>query len=283
MTSMRMVHLTVLVALLVSAGSASAVPEGIMVDMEMEDALWIHVDAAGDIIAGVGTGYNEGQWYYYQGSDCWRQWFYNGAYDTAKWCEIQWFVSYMPLDHEADSWARFTYSWTTPEYSQGQPQPDEPPLPPLTPADEDAFIVSHEPPIREGQLDHGGMTYLDDPVPLEEHSYNPQWFSVDIRGYNIKIQEMVLHHQAFFIGDVNRDLFVGQSDLDIVLAMWGRSGAEITDPRADANHDDFVGQGDLDYVLAAWGQGTPPPTPVPEPATLPLLGLAGLAVVRKRH
>ena len=59
-------------------------------------------------------------------------------------------------------------------------------------------------------------------------------------------------------GDLNDDGFVGQSDLDIVLAMWGRSHAEIADPRADVNEDDFVGQTDLDYVLADWGWGTPP-------------------------
>ena len=61
-------------------------------------------------------------------------------------------------------------------------------------------------------------------------------------------------------GDLNGDGFVGHVDLDIVLAMWGRSGALITDPRADVNDDDFVGQSDLDYVLGGWGH-TPPPDP----------------------
>ena len=47
----------------------------------------------------------------------------------------------------------------------------------------------------------------------------------------------------------------------------------------DVNHDGFVGQTDLDFVLADWGQGTPP---VPEPTTLSLLGLCGLTLVRLR-
>jgi len=55
-------------------------------------------------------------------------------------------------------------------------------------------------------------------------------------------------------GDLNCDGFVGQTDLDIVLDMWGRSGGEITDPRADVNADHFVGQTDLDYVLDDWGK-----------------------------
>jgi len=55
-------------------------------------------------------------------------------------------------------------------------------------------------------------------------------------------------------GDLNEDEFVGQTDLDIVLDMWGKSGGEITDKRADVNDDDFVGQTDLDYVLDDWGK-----------------------------
>ena len=84
-------------------------------------------------------------------------------------------------------------------------------------------------------------------------------------------------------GDVNEDGFVEQNDLDIVLAMWGKTGPDITDPRADINDDDFVGQTDLDHVLGEWGWGTPPMPLVPEPATLSLLGLASLALIRGRR
>ena len=70
--------------------------------------------------------------------------------------------------------------------------------------------------------------------------------------------------------------------MDIVLAMWGNSGVDITDPRADVNEDDSVGQIDLDFVLADWGQGTPPTSPVPEPATIGIFALCGFALLRRK-
>ena len=65
--------------------------------------------------------------------------------------------------------------------------------------------------------------------------------------------------QCTYRGDLNCDGFVGQGDLNIVLAQWGHTGQQITDMRADANGDSFVGQGDLDTVLAGWGKHAPRP------------------------
>ena len=52
-------------------------------------------------------------------------------------------------------------------------------------------------------------------------------------------------------GDVSGDHFVGQPDLDVVLANWGRN---VTPGASeDPSGDGFVGQSDLDVVLANWG------------------------------
>jgi len=60
-----------------------------------------------------------------------------------------------------------------------------------------------------------------------------------------------------YLGDLNGDGFVGQTDLDIVLDDWGLP-VPPADPRADPSGDDFVGQTDLDHVLQDWGKSALP-------------------------
>ncbi len=90
---------------------------------------------------------------------------------------------------------------------------------------------------------------------------------------------------AALAGDLNGDGFVGQDDLNLVLASWGQN-VSPGDP-ADPSGDEFVGQDDLNPVLADWGQGTPPPavgsvSAVPEPGSLTLL-IAALLTVFSLH
>ena len=93
-------------------------------------------------------------------------------------------------------------------------------------------------------------------------------------------------------GDVTEDLFVGADDLVRILTHWGESGAGVTwgdgdcAPYGDGitTGDQFVGADDYVEVLSMWGTSYPAePTPTPEPATLGLLVIGGLALVLKRR
>ncbi len=86
-------------------------------------------------------------------------------------------------------------------------------------------------------------------------------------------------------GDLNGDGFVGISDLNIVLGVWNQNVTPGDLLQGDPSGDGFVGIDDLNRVLGNWNAGTPPAAgaAVPEPTTLALLGLGGLAMLKRRR
>ena len=96
-------------------------------------------------------------------------------------------------------------------------------------------------------------------------------------------------HITAIPGDLNGDGYVGLDDLQPILDHWNQnvtvgdaSMGDIAGP-GGTGPDGYVGLDDLQPVLDHWNEGTlPTPTTIPEPAGLTLLGLGGLALLRRK-
>lgn len=81
-------------------------------------------------------------------------------------------------------------------------------------------------------------------------------------------------------GDVDGDGYVGADDLVTVLTNWAQPN--MSRGQGDVTGDTYVGADDYVEVLTYWGTSTPTEA-MPEPATLGLVVLGGLALLRRRR
>jgi len=86
---------------------------------------------------------------------------------------------------------------------------------------------------------------------------------------------------GFTAGDANGDHRASLGDLSLMAGNWNQSGKMWAE--GDFNGDGTVSIGDLCMLAGNWNWQLPASAPVPEPATLSLLALGALAVVRRRR
>jgi len=86
---------------------------------------------------------------------------------------------------------------------------------------------------------------------------------------------------ALLTADFNFDGIVDVNDLSLLAANYGGTGKTLL--QGDANFDGIVDVNDLSLLAANYGSGTSSaPVAAPEPATMSLLAVGALALIRRR-
>jgi len=206
------------------------------------NTFWVEFGPDGTPIDGGGTGYYDdgtsfNGWFYYPNTDWWNIWFYDHPFDPDgyKLCDI--YFEWYPTDPYY--WIEVAANWATPDWPSGNP----PPVPPLTPAEENQYIE------REYlELYPPGMQMFGVLIP----DYCPEWISIDFMGQNFIIESGYIEHQCISSSDsLSLDLaFVINSD----STCCNHDGI-----RGDANYDMSLDIGDLVYLVDYLFRGGPPP------------------------
>lgn len=146
------------------------------------NSFYIMMDPSGGFAGGGGPdAYGQG-WYYYENFEWWNIWFYDHPLDPARMKTMTISGSVSKIDPNLPSFIEIAFNWSTSYWPSGGP----PPIPPLDVPQEEQFIGRQTffmQPDYEGPID--GL--------FEIMEYNPEWVSVDIRGYNFRFDGIIEH------------------------------------------------------------------------------------------
>jgi hypothetical protein len=159
-----------------------------------QDDFWVELDPGGVFIGGGGSGYNDGEWYYYLNYDWWNIWFYDHPFEIERTKAINVSFTINKLDPSLPSYANIVFNWSTGDWS-GQGVPGRPPLP------EDVF---GDPGLEDFYIGRSLLTpifngEITGPIIIDQYfyeilEYNPEWISIDVEGWNFTISDGIINH-----------------------------------------------------------------------------------------
>ncbi|NCC73926.1 MAG: hypothetical protein EOM06_11065, partial [Sphingobacteriia bacterium] len=162
------------------------------------DHAWLDMSENGQPLVWEGTGYANGEWFYYPNTEWWNVWFYDHPIAPERRKIINGIIMIEPRLPDLPSYVEIVFNWSTPEWP-GFPEIDRPPLPSdvTDPQIEQMMIVRSEPLfVFQGNI----FEPIQIPVPFEIMEYNPEWLSIDLRGYNF-ILIADIDHTCWIEGD----------------------------------------------------------------------------------
>lgn len=200
-----------IVALLVAMLALSTGPAGAQ---RMEGTFWLELGGTqsnwdNSLTAGGGTGSTpQGQWLRYDAETgspqtamtdaqgvvelvprFWNQWYYDGVLDLTRWKIIDISFNAFPVDPALPSYGVVYLNWSTALYPVGTGGP------PITDFGPNGEQWIGRDPVWEFPVPPEGVHFSKTgyrlPIP-----YNPEWVSVDVRGYNVSIANGVLIHDC---------------------------------------------------------------------------------------
>jgi len=158
---------------------------------------------------GGGSGYNSGgetgPWFLYPDTEVmsddhgnqelpgfsawWNQWFYDGNLRPGYYKLVDLSFDYQPLNPDSGpGWASITVNWSTDAWT---PEQGRPPLP-----DDEQFIGQYIGRLEVDRLDVFGPDHYSISDVLLDLPYNPEWVSIDVRGYNFELANGQIVHEC---------------------------------------------------------------------------------------
>jgi hypothetical protein len=139
------------------------------------------IQSGGDPAYGLG-------WYFYEPTNWWNVWFYDHQFipENRKVGYLE--FDAQPLDPTQGMFVEVAVNWSTDQWSIDQPPTDS--SPPLPGTDETKYIgrqILFSSDVADG---HYG------PFPFLIKDYNPEWVSVDVRGFNVDLRNGIIMHEC---------------------------------------------------------------------------------------